>query len=40
MPDISIDAIDEQIIAALQQDGRRPYTQLAKTVGLSEAAIR
>lgn len=40
MPDISIDAVDEQIIAALQEDGRRPYTQLAKTVGLSEAAIR
>ncbi len=40
MGDISLDAIDEQIIAELQRDGRRPYTQLAKAVGLSEAAIR
>jgi len=37
---MSIDPIDEQIISELQRDGRRPYTQLAKTVGLSEAAIR
>lgn len=40
MAEINIDAIDELIIAELQRDGRRPYTQLAKTVGLSEAAIR
>ena len=40
MGEMSIDSIDEQIIAELQRDGRRPYTQLAKTVGLSEAAIR
>lgn len=40
MPEPSIDTIDELIIAELQQDGRRPYTQLAKRVGLSEAAIR
>jgi len=38
--EISIDAVDERIIDALQADGRRPYTQLAKTVGLSEAAVR
>ena len=35
-----IDAIDEEIIRQLQTDGRRPYTQLAKVVGLSEAAVR
>jgi len=40
MAEMSIDPIDEQIISELQRDGRRPYTQLAKTVGLSEAAIR
>lgn len=40
MAEISIDAVDERIIDALQADGRRPYTQLAKTVGLSEAAVR
>ncbi len=36
----TIDAIDEEIIRQLQVDGRRPYTQLAKVVGLSEAAVR
>jgi Lrp/AsnC family transcriptional regulator for asnA, asnC and gidA len=35
-----VDAIDEEIIRQLQIDGRRPYTQLAKAVGLSEAAVR
>ena len=28
------------MIHLLQRDGRRPYTQLAKEVGLSEAAVR
>ncbi len=36
----SLDEIDRKIIAELQQDGRRPYTHLAKAVGLSEAAVR
>lgn len=40
MADITIDPVDERIIDALQADGRRPYTQLAKAVGLSEAAVR
>ncbi|HVJ97948.1 MAG TPA: AsnC family transcriptional regulator, partial [Acidimicrobiia bacterium] len=29
-----------QIIRALQADGRRPYTSIAREVGLSEAAVR
>lgn len=37
---VNVDAVDEELIRALQVDGRRPYTQLAKTVGLSEAAVR
>ena len=37
---MSIDQIDEELIRQLQLDGRRPYTQLAKHVGLSEAAVR
>lgn len=37
---MSIDAIDEELIRQLQTDGRRPYTQLAKVVKLSEAAVR
>ena len=40
MPEFVVDHHDEQIIAELQADGRKPYTQLAKTIGLSEAAIR
>lgn len=40
MAETTIDAIDSEIIRQLQQDGRRPYTQLAKAVGLSEAAVR
>jgi Lrp/AsnC family transcriptional regulator for asnA, asnC and gidA len=35
-----IDAIDKLIIEQLQQDGRRPYTDIATAVGLSEAAVR
>jgi Lrp/AsnC family transcriptional regulator for asnA, asnC and gidA len=40
MPTPQLDAIDEELIRQLQVDGRRPYTQLAKGVGLSEAAVR
>jgi Lrp/AsnC family transcriptional regulator for asnA, asnC and gidA len=40
MPTPHIDAIDEELIRQLQADGRRPYTQLARVVGLSEAAVR
>jgi Lrp/AsnC family transcriptional regulator for asnA, asnC and gidA len=35
-----LDAISMQIIRELQRDGRRPYTSIAKTIGLSEAAVR
>jgi Lrp/AsnC family transcriptional regulator for asnA, asnC and gidA len=44
MPDvttpIALDEVDKRLIEVLQQDGRRPYTQLAQEVGLSEAAVR
>lgn len=40
MPDTRIDEIDARLIRHLQVDGRRPYTQLARAVGLSEAAVR
>lgn len=39
-PPVALDDIDKRLIEALQQDGRRPYTQLAQEVGLSEAAVR
>lgn len=38
--DASIDEIDRAIIAELQADGRRPYTEIARTVGLAEATVR
>jgi Lrp/AsnC family transcriptional regulator for asnA, asnC and gidA len=35
-----LDEIDRRIIEQLQKDGRKPYTQIAPAVGLSEAAVR
>lgn len=35
-----LDDVDKRIIEELQLDGRKPYTQLAPLVGLSEAAVR
>lgn len=35
-----IDDVGRQLIEELQRDGRRSYAALAKTVGLSEAAVR
>jgi len=37
---VVIDDVDKAIIEQLQEDGRLPYTKLAKQVGLSEAAVR
>jgi Lrp/AsnC family transcriptional regulator for asnA, asnC and gidA len=34
------DDVSKRIIEELQRDGRRSYAALAKTVGLSEAAVR
>jgi Lrp/AsnC family transcriptional regulator for asnA, asnC and gidA len=39
-PSALLDDVSMQIIRELQRDGRRPYTAIAKTVGLSEAAVR
>lgn len=35
-----LDDVSKQIIELLQQDGRRPYADIGRTVGLSEAAVR
>src|SRR5688500_3487681 len=35
-----ISALDHAIIDSLQHDGRRPFTQIAAQLGVSEAAIR
>ncbi|MBI2711194.1 MAG: Lrp/AsnC family transcriptional regulator [Actinobacteria bacterium] len=39
-PAVVLDAHDRAIIEALQEDGRRPVTHIARAVGLSEAAVR
>ena len=35
-----VSALDKRIIEHLQQDGRRPFTQIATDLGVSEAAVR
>ena len=35
-----VSALDKRIIEHLQADGRRPYTQIAVDLGVSEAAVR
>ena len=32
--------LDKRIIEHLQEDGRRPFTQIAADLGVSEAAVR
>ncbi|CAN5764567.1 Lrp/AsnC family transcriptional regulator [soil metagenome] len=36
----AISELDKGIIERLQSDGRRPYTQIAAELGVSEAAVR
>jgi Lrp/AsnC family transcriptional regulator for asnA, asnC and gidA len=40
MRGIGLDNIDVRIISHLQEDGRRPYTTIAKDLGISEASVR
>ena len=40
MTDLALDDINKQLIEHLQRDGRTSYAALAKTIGLSEAAVR
>jgi Lrp/AsnC family transcriptional regulator for asnA, asnC and gidA len=35
-----ISELDKRIIEHLQEDGRRPFTQIASDLGVSEAAVR
>lgn len=37
---MEIDRTSRGIIAMLQRDGRCPYTEIARTLGISEAAVR
>ena len=36
----ALDDVDRRIVTELQHDGRKPFTQIAPVVGLSEAAVR
>jgi Lrp/AsnC family transcriptional regulator for asnA, asnC and gidA len=36
----TLDDLSKEIIEQLQLDGRKPYSEIAKAVGLSEAAVR
>jgi Lrp/AsnC family transcriptional regulator, regulator for asnA, asnC and gidA len=35
-----LDAVDRQIISALQVEGRRPYSRIAAELGVSESVVR
>ena len=35
-----VDDLDRQILRRLQQDGRMPYRQIARELGVSEGTIR
>ena len=37
---IDVSELDKRIIEHLQEDGRRPFTQIAADLGVSEAAVR
>lgn len=37
---LKLDELDTKIVQFLQQDGRMPYTDIAKQVGVAEATIR
>jgi Lrp/AsnC family transcriptional regulator for asnA, asnC and gidA len=37
---VVVDDVNKAIIEPLQEDGRRPYSTIAKAIGLSEAAVR
>jgi Lrp/AsnC family transcriptional regulator for asnA, asnC and gidA len=39
-PGDDVSELDKRIIEHLQQDGRRPFTQIAADLGVSEAAVR
>jgi Lrp/AsnC family leucine-responsive transcriptional regulator len=38
-PDSLLDAVDARILAALQEDGRASYAELARTVAMSASAV-
>ncbi|HZU13968.1 MAG TPA: Lrp/AsnC family transcriptional regulator [Chloroflexota bacterium] len=39
-PDVKLDEIDRRIIAILQPDGRRPFADIGRELGVSEGTVR
>jgi Lrp/AsnC family transcriptional regulator for asnA, asnC and gidA len=37
---VRIDELDKRIIVALEEDGRRPYRDIARDLGIAEATVR
>jgi Lrp/AsnC family transcriptional regulator for asnA, asnC and gidA len=37
---MKLDRLDQQIISALEDDGRRPYRDIARDLGVAEATVR
>lgn len=37
---VEVDEVDLRILKMLQEDGRRPFTEIAENLGLSESAVR
>ncbi len=37
---MALDALDQNIIMALEDDGRRPYRDIARELGVAEATVR
>lgn len=37
---MKLDRLDQQIIGALEDDGRRPYRDIARDLGVAEATVR
>ena len=37
---MTLDQLDQQIISALEDDGRRPYRDIARDLGVAEATVR
>jgi Lrp/AsnC family transcriptional regulator, regulator for asnA, asnC and gidA len=39
-PEQPLDDVDRALVAQLQQDGRKPYREMARTLGVSEGTVR
>jgi Lrp/AsnC family transcriptional regulator, regulator for asnA, asnC and gidA len=40
MPEAPLDDLDRSIIAELQEDGRRPFREISRSLGVSEGTVR